>query len=120
MAPGERDASGRRRPVPVPGSERLIPVQTVIEAIGQKPNPIIQSTTEGLRVLDSGAVVVGPEQDTGRPGVFAGGDLSRGGATVILAMRDGRQAAAAIDAYVRVRRAADAAGAPQALSSVGT
>jgi glutamate synthase (NADPH/NADH) small chain len=116
MAPGERDASGRRRPIPVPGSERLIPVQTVIEAIGQKPNPIIQSTTQGLRVLDSGVVVVGPGQDTGRPGVFAGGDLSRGGATVILAMRDGRQAAAAIDAYLRERRAAAPGEASEAVS----
>ena len=112
MAPGERDASGRRRPVPVPGSERLIPVQTVIEAIGQKPNPIIQSTTEGLRVAANGAVVVGPAQDTGRAGVFAGGDLSRGGATVILARRDGRQAAAAIDTAVRERRAALLASTP--------
>jgi glutamate synthase (NADPH/NADH) small chain len=103
MAPGERDASGRRRPVPVPGSERLIAVDTVIEAIGQKPNPIVQSTTPGLRTLANGAVAVGPSQETGRPGLFAGGDLSRGGATVILAMRDGRHAAAAIDRYVSGR-----------------
>jgi glutamate synthase (NADPH) small chain len=105
MAPGEPDASGRRRPVPVPGTERVIAVQTVIEAIGQKPNPIVQSTTPGLRTLANGAVVVGPDQDTGRPGLFAGGDLSRGGATVILAMRDGQCAATAIDAYVRGRAA---------------
>jgi glutamate synthase (NADPH) small chain len=100
MELGEPDASGRRRPLPVPGSERLLDVQTVIEAIGQRPNPIVQSTTPGLRVGKHGTVEVGATQETNRPGVFAGGDLSRGGATVILAMRDGRQAAAAIDTYL--------------------
>lgn len=100
MELGEADASGRRRPVAVPGSERVIPVQTVIEAIGQRPNPIIQATTPGLGVGAHGTVAVGESQETNRPGVFAGGDLSRGGATVILAMRDGRQAAKAIDQYL--------------------
>jgi glutamate synthase (NADPH/NADH) small chain len=100
MELGEPDASGRRRPVPVPGSERVLPVQTVIEAIGQRPNPIIQSTTPGLRTGRHGIVDVGEWQETNREGLFAGGDLSRGGATVILAMRDGRRAAAAIDRYL--------------------
>lgn len=101
MELGEPDASGRRRPVPVPGSERVLEVQTVIEAIGQRPNPIIQSTTPGLRTGRHGTVDVGDSQETNRPGLFAGGDLSRGGATVILAMRDGRRAAAAIDQYLK-------------------
>jgi hypothetical protein len=88
------DASGRARPIPVPGSERIIPVQTVIEAIGQKPNPIIPVT--GLSIGRRGTVAVDERQRTSRPGVFAGGDIARGGATVILALRDGRRAAAAI------------------------
>jgi len=106
MTLGEPDASGRRRPVPVPGSEHVLPVQTVICALGQRPNPIVQATTPGLAVGGTGTVVVDSDQRTSRPGVFAGGDLSRGGATVILAMRDGRQAAAAIHRYLEARRAA--------------
>jgi glutamate synthase (NADPH/NADH) small chain len=93
---GEPDASGRRRPVPVAGSEEVIAVDTVVEAIGQRPNPIVQATTPGLETGRGGVVIVDERQSTSRPGVFAGGDLSRGGATVILAMRDGRRAAAAI------------------------
>jgi glutamate synthase (NADPH/NADH) small chain len=100
MELGEADASGRRRPVPIAGSEFELPVETVIEAIGQKPNPIIQATTPGLKTGRAGIVVVGDEQETSRDGVFAGGDLARGGATVILAMRDGRRAAAAIREYL--------------------
>jgi glutamate synthase (NADPH/NADH) small chain len=96
MELGEPDASGRRRPIPVPGSERVLPVDTVVEAVGQKPNPIIQATTPGLAVGPRGVVQVDGGQRTNRARVFAGGDLSRGGATVILAMRDGRRAAAAI------------------------
>jgi glutamate synthase (NADPH/NADH) small chain len=101
MTLGEPDASGRRRPVPVPGSEHVLAVQTVISALGQRPNPIVQATTPGLAVGGNGTVTVDAEQRTSRPGVFAGGDLSRGGATVILAMRDGRQAAAAIHRYIQ-------------------
>jgi glutamate synthase (NADPH/NADH) small chain len=100
MELGEPDASGRARPMPVPGSEQVIPVETVIEAIGQSPNPIVQATTPGLAVGRRGTVTVGEKQETNRPGVFAGGDLSRGGATVILAMRDGRRAAAAVHEYL--------------------
>jgi glutamate synthase (NADPH/NADH) small chain len=100
MELGEPDESGRRRPVPVKGSEFILPVQTLIEAIGQKPNPIIQSTTPGLETSKRGTVVTNDAQATSRPGIFAGGDLSRGGATVILAMRDGKQAAAAIHEYL--------------------
>jgi glutamate synthase (NADPH/NADH) small chain len=100
MALGEPDASGRRRPIPVPGTERVLPVQVVIVAVGQRPNPIIQATTEGLEVGPGGVVAVDGGQRTSRPGIFAGGDLSRGGATVILAMRDGRRAAAAIHEFL--------------------
>ena len=100
MALGGPDESGRRRPVPVPGTERIIPVDVVIEAVGQRPNPIIQATTPGLEVGPGGVVAVDGSQGTNRPGVFAGGDLARGGATVILAMRDGRRAAAAIHDYL--------------------
>jgi glutamate synthase (NADPH) small chain len=100
MSLGEPDASGRRRPVPVPGTERVLPVTAVIEAVGQKPNPIVQATTPGLEVGEGGVVAVDRTQRTNRRGVFAGGDLSRGGATVILAMRDGRVAAAAIHDYL--------------------
>lgn len=104
MELGEPDESGRRRPVPVAGSEYVIPVQTVIEAIGQKPNPIIQSTTPGLETGKRGTVVVNEQQQTSREGIFAGGDLSRGGATVILAMRDGKTAATAIHQYLMSKK----------------
>jgi glutamate synthase (NADPH/NADH) small chain len=103
MELGPPDASGRARPVPIAGSEFVLEVQTVIEAIGQSPNPIIQQTTRGLDVGSRGTVTVGKGQATSRPGVFAGGDLARGGATVILAMQDGRQAAASIDEYLQSR-----------------
>ncbi len=100
MELGEPDDSGRRRPVPVKGSEFVVEIQTLVEAIGQKPNPIIQATTPGLDTSKRGTVVINEQQATSRPGIFAGGDLSRGGATVILAMRDGKQAAAAIHDYL--------------------
>jgi glutamate synthase (NADPH/NADH) small chain len=100
MALGEPDESGRRKPVPQKGSEYIINVQTVIEAIGQKPNPIIQSTTPGLNTSKRGTVVIDDNQQTSREGIFAGGDLSRGGATVILAMRDGKRAAEEIHHYL--------------------
>jgi glutamate synthase (NADPH/NADH) small chain len=100
MELGDKDESGRRKPVPVAGSEHVLGVQTVIEAVGQRPNPIVQSTTAGLDVGRHGTIRVSDAQETTRPGVFAGGDVSRGGATVILAMRDGRRAAAAIHEYL--------------------
>ena len=101
MELGEPDDSGRRRPVAVKGSEFILEIQTLVEAIGQKPNPIIQSTTPGLDTSKRGTVVTNDRQATSRAGIFAGGDLSRGGATVILAMRDGKQAAAAIHDYIQ-------------------
>jgi len=104
MELGEPDESGRRKPVPIKGSEFIIPVQIVIEAVGQQPNPIIQSTTSGLKTGKRGVVVTDEKQATSRPGIFAGGDLARGGATVILAMRDGKVAAAAIHDYLTSKR----------------
>ncbi len=104
MELGEPDESGRRKPIPIKGSEFILPVQTVIEAIGQSPNPIIQATTPGLKTGRKGAVVTDEAQQTSRPGIFAGGDLSRGGATVILAMRDGKTAAASIHQYLLSKR----------------
>lgn len=101
MELGEPDASGRRRPVPIPNSEFVLNVQTVIEAVGQSPNPIIQATTPGLETTKKGTVIADESQLTKRKGVFAGGDLTRGGATVILAMRDGKTAASAIHNYLQ-------------------
>lgn len=104
MELGEPDESGRRKPIPIPGSEYVIPVQTVIEAIGQRPNPIVQSTTPGLETTKRGTVTINDKQRTSREGVFAGGDVTRGGATVILAMRDGKVASEAIDLYLSSKR----------------
>jgi glutamate synthase (NADPH/NADH) small chain len=100
MALGEPDESGRRRPTTVDGSEFEIQVETVIEAIGQKPNPVIQATTPGLTIGSRGTVKVDDHQATSRRAIFAGGDLARGGATVILAMRDGKNAAEQIRMYL--------------------
>jgi glutamate synthase (NADPH/NADH) small chain len=104
MALGEPDENGRKRPVPIEGSEFFLEVDTVIVAIGQEPNPILQKTTSGLSVSKWGTVVVDDSGKTSRPGVYAGGDLSRGGATVILAMRDGKKAAEAINLYLNAQR----------------
>lgn len=101
MELGEPDESGRRRPVVIPGSNYVMDVDTVIFAIGQHPNPILQSTTPGLDMSKRGTVVVDEKCGTSRKGVFAGGDLSRGGATVILAMEDGQRSAASIHEYLQ-------------------
>ena len=101
MELGEPDASGRRSPVEVPGSEFVLDVDCVIIAIGTSPNPLIKSTTEGLNVNRKGGIVV--EEATGltsREGVYAGGDAVTGAATVILAMGAGKTAAKAIDEYL--------------------
>jgi len=100
MELGEPDASGRRRPVPVPGSEFEIPCQVFIQAIGTKANPLLTQTTPGLTTNKWGNIIVDANSMTSIPGVFAGGDIVRGGATVILAMGDGKSAAAAIDKYL--------------------
>ncbi len=104
MQLGEPDESGRRKPAAIPGSNYVMDVDTVILAIGQRPNPILQATTPGLDMSKRGTVVVGKDCQTSRKGVFAGGDLSRGGATVILAMEDGQRSAAAIHEYLEARR----------------
>jgi len=99
---GEPDEKGRRRPVPIEGAYEELPVEIVIEAIGNGPNPLIPKTTSGLTVSRHGTLVVDEAtMMTTRKGVFAGGDIVAGASTVILAMGHGRKAAAAIDAYLR-------------------
>jgi len=101
MGLGEPDASGRRRPVPIEGSEYTMEVDLVVCAIGQSPNPLIPQTTPGLKMGKWGNVEVDwTTMATSLPGVYAGGDIIRGGATVILAMGDARIAASQIDAYL--------------------
>lgn len=101
MELGEPDASGRRSPVPVSGSEFEIETDTVIMALGTIPNPLIASTTDGLQT-DRRACLLADEQGaTSLPGVFAGGDVVTGAATVILAMGAGRKAAQAIDKFLK-------------------
>ncbi|MBN1509947.1 MAG: NADPH-dependent glutamate synthase [Sedimentisphaerales bacterium] len=97
---GEPDASGRRRPVAIPGSEFRIDVDTVIIAIGNLANPLIRQTTPGLEFNKWGNIVVDENCRTSMEGVFAGGDIVLGAATVILAMGQGRIAAAAINKYL--------------------
>jgi glutamate synthase (NADPH/NADH) small chain len=102
---GEPDASGRRSPVAVEGSEFSFPVDTVVVAVGSGSNPLISATTPDLAVDRRGRIVADPETlATSLPGVFAGGDIVLGAATVILAMGEGRKAAAGIDAYLRAKR----------------
>lgn len=94
------DESGRASPVPIPGSEFRIDVDTVVAAVGQGPNPTVQRATPTL-VTRNGKISIDADTATSMPGVFAGGDVARGGSTVIQAMRDGRAAAAAIDRLLR-------------------
>ena len=96
MQLGERDESGRPSPVPLPGSEYRIPIDTVVMAIGQSPNPTVQKSTPQL-ATERGKIVIDVGGRTSMSRVFAGGDVVRGGSTVIQAMRDGRTAAEAID-----------------------
>ncbi|MBE5956952.1 MAG: NADPH-dependent glutamate synthase [Lachnospiraceae bacterium] len=101
---GEPDASGRRSPVPVAGSNYVIDVDTVIIAIGQSPNPLIRQTTPGLETQRWGGIIVEEEtMETSKPCVYAGGDTVTGAATVILAMGAGKKAAAAIDAKLSAK-----------------
>ena len=100
MELGEPDASGRRRPVAIPGSEFELDVTAVIIAIGTSPNPLIKSTTKGLEVNNRGGIIINEEGLTSREGVYAGGDAVTGAATVISAMGAGKVAAKAIDEYL--------------------
>jgi glutamate synthase (NADPH/NADH) small chain len=101
MELGEPDSSGRRRPVPVEGSNYRIPVDVVVVSIGNSPNPLIPNTTEGLETSKWGTIII--DEATGRTskkGVFAGGDVATGAATVISAMGAGRKAARSIQTYL--------------------
>ncbi len=98
---GEPDASGRRRPVAIPGSEFRIPIDAVIVAIGNESNPLIEQTTPGLETDKWGHIVTDENGRTSLPKVFAGGDIVLGAATVILAMGEGRKAAAAINEMLK-------------------
>ena len=101
MELGEPDASGRRSPVEIPGSEFTLNIDTAIMAIGTSPNPLLRMTTPGLEVNKKGTLIVDENECTTKEGVFAGGDAVTGAATVILAMGAGKKAAAAIDSYVK-------------------
>ena len=102
MELGEPDASGRRRPVAIPGSEYTMDVDVVIQAIGTSPNPLIKNTTKGLDTNPHGCIITKDESgETSKTGVYAGGDAVTGAATVILAMGAGKNAAEAIDQYIQ-------------------
>ncbi|MEP0813573.1 MAG: NADPH-dependent glutamate synthase [bacterium] len=102
---GEPDASGRRKPVPIEGSEFVIPCDTVIVAIGQRPNPILMRSIEGLDVSKWGTVNINEKwMTTNVEGVFAGGDVAVGASTVIMAVGHGKKAARAIDSYLTAKR----------------
>jgi glutamate synthase (NADPH/NADH) small chain len=100
MELGEPDESGRRSPVPVPGGIEEIPVDEVIVSIGVSPNPLIPNSIEGINVSRRGTIEVNDNLQSSIPTLFAGGDIVRGGATVILAMGDGRKAAAEMHKYL--------------------
>lgn len=101
---GEPDASGRRKPLPMAGSEYLLEVDTVVMAIGQGPNPLVLKTTPGLELNKRGNIVADEKGQTSKKSVFAGGDIVTGAATVILAMGAGKTAAQAIDNYLRTQK----------------
>lgn len=105
MELGEPDASGRRRPIAIAGSEYDIELDTVIIAVGTNPNPLIKSTTEGLDVTEWGGIIADDQGATSREGIFAGGDAVTGAATVISAAGAGKVAAAAIDEYLKSKEA---------------
>jgi len=101
MGLGEPDKSGRPRPVPIAGSDFEIECDIVVEAIGTRANPLLTATTPDLKLNDKGYIQIDATGMTSKPGVFAGGDIVRGAATVILAMGDGKKTAAAIDQYLK-------------------
>ena len=102
MELGEPDASGRRSPIPIEGAIEEIPVDQVVVSVGVSPNPIIPNNFEGLNISKRGTIIVNEESSqSDLSNVFAGGDIVRGGATVILAMGDGRKAAAGMHKYLQ-------------------
>ena len=96
MELGEPDASGRRSPVPVEGKVETIEIDQAIVAVGVSPNPLVPRSVEGLELGKKNTIVVNEQMQSSIPTIFAGGDIVRGGATVILAMGDGRKAAASM------------------------
>jgi len=100
MTLGEPDASGRRKPVEIPGAIELVDVDIVVVSIGVSPNPLVPSSVSGLDVSRWGTIVVNEGMQSSIPTIFAGGDIVRGGATVILAMGDGRKAAASMHEFL--------------------
>ncbi|HJV33898.1 NADPH-dependent glutamate synthase [Geomonas sp.] len=103
MELGPPDQSGRRKPQPIPGSEFVLPAEVVINAVGTNANPLLTASAPDLELNKWGNVVADENGQTSIPGVFAGGDIVRGGATVILAMGDGKRAAAAINDYLKAQ-----------------
>lgn len=101
MKLGEPDDSGRARPEPIPSSEFMLPCDVVVVAIGTRPNPLLTSTCPELKLTKRGNIITDQNGMTSLPGVFAGGDIVRGAATVILAMGDGKRAAGAIDGWLK-------------------
>ena len=101
MELGEPDASGRRSPVPIPGATETLDIDLAIVSVGVSPNPIVPHSVEGLELGRKGTIAVNDDMQSSIPFLFAGGDIVRGGATVILAMGDGRRAATAMDKQLR-------------------
>jgi len=97
---GEPDASGRAKPIAIPGSEHIVEVDACVVALGNDSNPLVPATTPGLELSKRGNIVVDGGGATSLPGVFAGGDIVQGAATVILAMGDGRRAARSIHEFL--------------------
>jgi glutamate synthase (NADPH/NADH) small chain len=104
MELGEPDSSGRRRPIPIDGTDFTMEIDTALVAIGQSPNPLIPHAVKGLKIGKWGNIETDEECRTNIPGLFAGGDIATGAATVILAMGAGKRAARAIDKYVRSKK----------------
>ena len=104
MKLGEPDDSGRRRPIPVPGSEFKVDIETAIIAIGQSPNPLVPHTVKGLKIGKWGNIETDEDGRTNIPGIFAGGDIATGAATVILAMGAGKKSARAINEYLKKKK----------------
>ena len=104
MKLGDPDSSGRRRPIAIPGSEETININTAIIAIGQNPNPLIPQTMKNLKIQKWGNIETDKDGRTNIPGLFAGGDIATGAATVILAMGAGKKAARAMDEYMKSKK----------------